>query len=164
MRSPAFFIVVLCATLLVSGCRQADGPVPTPDANVREELSDVTKDLQSVAGKDPQAPANLASDIGKYTDDPTERPAVDELTRRVSRVLPGSKLTEQVAQRLAVDLWAAVAARQSSVRQMEALQNDVQSLLMSVGIPEPEAQQVAAQVGEVQRAVNDRPRRWYELF
>jgi hypothetical protein len=164
MRSPAFFIVVLCATLLVSACRQADGPVPTPDANVQEELRDVTKDLQNVHAKDPQAPADLASDIGKYTDDPTERPAVDELTRRVARVLPGSKLTEQAAQRLAVDLWAAVAARQSSERQVEALQNDVQSVLMSVGIPEPEAQQVAAQVGDVQRAVNDRPRRWYELF
>ena len=164
MRSSTAFIAVLCATLLASACRQADGPVPAPDANVQEELRDVTKDLLSVASKDPQAPANLASDIGKYTDDPTERPAVEELTRRVSRVLPGSKLTEQVAQRLAVDLWATVAARQNSERQTEALQNDVQSLLMSAGIAEPQAQEVAAQVGDVQRAVNDRPRRWYELF
>jgi hypothetical protein len=40
----------------------------------------------------------------------------------------------------------------------------VQSLLMSAGIAEPNAQQVAAQVGDVQRAISDRPRRWYEFF
>jgi hypothetical protein len=51
-----------------------------------------------------------------------------------------------------------------SERQIETLQNDVQALLMSVGIAEENAQQVAAQVGDVQVAVTDRPRRWYELF
>jgi hypothetical protein len=40
----------------------------------------------------------------------------------------------------------------------------MQSLLTSVGVPDANAQQVAAQVGEVQRAINDRPRRWYEVF
>jgi hypothetical protein len=61
-------------------------------------------------------------------------------------------------------LWLSVAARDISERQIESLQNDTQSLLASVGIPEERAQQVAVQVGEVQRAVTNRPRRWYEFF
>ena len=124
----------------------------------------MTRDLQNIANNDAQGPADLASDLGKYTDDPEEKPAVQELTRRVAVAVKGSKLTDEAARQLAEDLWEAIAARQNSERQMETLQNDVQSVLMSAGIPEPNAQQVAAQVGEVQRAVNDRPRRWYEFF
>ena len=57
-----------------------------------------------------------------------------------------------------------MAAVELSERQMEALQSDVVSLLMTEGIAEEDAQQVAAQIGEVQGAVATRPRRWYELF
>lgn len=73
-------------------------------------------------------------------------------------------MTEQAAQRLTHNLWLSVAARDISERQVESLQNDTQSLLVSVGVAEVRAQEVATQVGEVQRAVTDRPRRWYELF
>jgi hypothetical protein len=40
----------------------------------------------------------------------------------------------------------------------------MQALLESLGVSEESAQQVAAQVGEVQSSVTLRPRRWYELF
>ena len=59
-------------------------------------------------------------------------------------------------QRLAHNLWLSVAAREMSERQIETLQNDVQALLI-VGVAEEGAQQVAAQVGEVQSAVTLRP-------
>jgi hypothetical protein len=89
---------------------------------------------------------------------------VDELSRRTADALAGSQLSEQAAQRLTHNLWLSVAARDISERQIESLQNDTHSLLVSVGIPEDRAEQVAVQVGEVQRAVTSRPRRWYELF
>jgi len=156
---------MVIASLWLAGCRQADGPVPTPSQNIQSELQDVRHDLQNIAsGRDPQAPKDFADDLGKYVDRPTAQPVADELSRRTASVLAGSKLTEQVAQQLAHDLWLSVAAREMSERQVEALQNDVQSLLMSIGIVEENAQQVAAQVGAVQSAVTDRPRRWYELF
>jgi len=40
----------------------------------------------------------------------------------------------------------------------------MQLMLTSLGVAESNAQLVAAQVGDVQGAVGDRARRWYELF
>jgi hypothetical protein len=164
MRLCVLPLLTIVAVLSGAACRQADGPVPVPDANTQEELKDVTKDLLNVVNKDPQAPQDLTNDLNKYNDDPEERAPIDELTRRVVAVLPSAKLSEQSAQQLAQSLWVTVTARQMSERQRETLQNDMQSLLTSVGVPDANAQQVAAQVGEVQRAINDRPRRWYEVF
>ena len=156
---------VCVSVIMLAGCRQPDGQVPTPDAVVQEELGDVARDLQSIAAaRDPEAPKNLADDLRKYAQRPSAVPSVDELSRRTAGVLTGSQLTEQAAQRLTHVLWLSVAARDISERQIESLQNDTQSLLVSVGIAEDRAEQVAVQVGEVQRAVTSRPRRWYELF
>jgi hypothetical protein len=165
MTSKVCYGLIGVAVVVLSGCRQPDGPIPTPDATVQEELGDVARDLQYIASaRDPQAPQNLAEDLRKYARRPSAVPSVDELSRRTAGALAGSQLTEQAAQRLTHNLWLSVAARDISERQIESLQNDTQSLLVSVGIPEERAQQVAVQVGEVQRAVTNRPRRWYELF
>ena len=151
--------------LLLAGCRQSDGPMPTPGAQAKEDLEDIRHDLEFIAnGRDPQAPEYLADDLRKYARRASAVPAVDELSRRAATVIPGSKLTEQDGQRLAHSLWQSVMAIETSERQIETMQNDMQALLMSIGVAEAGAQRVAAQVGEVQRAVNDRPRRWYELF
>lgn len=165
MRSRARYILVVIAGLSLGACRQADGPIPAPNKIIQEELIDVAQDLRNVAsGRDPQAPKDLADDMRKYARQPSAEPAVDELSRRTAGVLAGVNLTEQAAQRLTHNLWLSAAARELSERQIETLQNDVQSLLMSVGVAEENAQQVAAQVGDVQGAVTERPRRWYELF
>lgn len=165
MRSRARYVLIVIAGLSLGACRQADGPIPTPSQTVQEELVDVTRDLQNVAsGRDPQGPQDLAADLRKYVERPDAVLAVDELSTRTARALGGRALADQDAQRLAHNLWLAVEAREMSERQIETLQNDVQALLMSVGVAEESAQQVAAQVGEVQTAVTDRPRRWYELF
>ena len=139
--------------------------MPEPDADVQAELGDVAKDLQNVAGaRDPEALKDLTSDLGKYARRPTEVPAVDELSRLTASAVSGVDLSERSAQRLAQSLWVSVAARELSERQVENLRNDVQLLLTSIGVSEPNAQQVAAQVAQVQGAVNARPRRWYEVF
>ena len=159
------FAVIVVVALVVAGCRQPDGEVPAPNATVQEELVDVSRDLQYIAsGSDPGAAGDLAADLRKYTSRTTAVPAVDELSARAAAAVGGSKLTQQTADQLAQKLWLSVAARDMSERQVEGLQNETQSLLVSMGIPEERAAPVAAQVGEVQRAVTDRPRRWYELF
>ena len=165
MRSRARYVLVVVAGLSLGACRQADGPLPAPSQAVQEELVDVTRDLQNVAASsDPQAPQDLVDDLQKYAQRPSARPAVNELSRRTASVIAGVNLTEQDAQRLAHTLWLSVAARELSERQIGTLQNDLQALLMSVGVTEANAQQVAAQVGDVQGVVTNRPRRWYELF
>jgi hypothetical protein len=165
MTSRACCIAIVLLGMFAAGCRQADGPVPAPTQDYQEELVDVARDLQNVAAKrDPNAPNDLADDLRKYTERPEAMKAVDELSARTSRMLQGRELAEQDAQRLAHNLWLAVYAKEMSERQVETLQNDVQALLMSLGVGEEGAQQVAAQVGEVQSEVTLRPRRWYEFF
>jgi len=151
--------------LSLSACRQADGLIPVPDQTIQEELVDVTRDLQNItASRDPQAPFDLADDLRKYAPRSDAEFAIDQLSQDTAAALPGTELTEQIAQQLAYNLWLSVAAFELSERQVETLQNDVQSLLMSVGVADEIAQQVAAQVGDVQNSVTNRSRRWYELF
>lgn len=165
MRSVAGIFLVAAVMVSLGGCRQADGPVPTPSQTYQEELVDVARDLQNVAsGRDPNARGDLADDLRKYTDKPSARPLVDELSARTATAISGRDLAEQDAQRLAHNLWVSVYAKDLSERQIETLQNDMQALLVSLGAAEDSAQQVAAQVGEVQGSVTLRPRRWYELF
>ena len=164
MKSTFQYAIILFSALALGACRQADGPMPTADANTQGELEDVRHDLQNVAKRDPMAEQDLADDLGKYSRRRTAIPAVNELIRRTATVLTGKTVNEQAGNRLAHSLWTTVYARELSERQMEALQNDVQSQLVAIGVAEPQAQQVAAQVGEVQKAVGDHPRRWYEFF
>lgn len=164
MKSKGHYVFIIFSALALGGCRQADGPMPAVNAEIENELHDISRDLQNVAGRDPAAPDDLAHDLGKYPRQTDEMPSVNELSRRTVNVVVGRSLDDQAAQRLAHSLWTTAAARQLSERQVEALQNEVQSILVSIGVAEPQAQQVAAQVGEVQKAVGDRPRRWYELF
>lgn len=165
MRSLACALLIVTLPVFLGGCRQADGPVPTPSQTHQEELVDVARDLQNVAsGRDPNSPVDLADDLRKYTERPAARPLVDELSARTVKALQGRELADQDAQRLAHNLWVSVYAKELSERQIETLQNDMQALLVSLGAGEESAQQVAAQVGEVQRSVTRRPRRWYELF
>ena len=126
---------------------------------------DVARDLQNVAtGRDPNGPADLADDLRKYTEKPAARKLVDELSARTVKAISGRELAEQDAQRLAHNLWVSVYAKDLSERQIETLQTDMQAHLVSLGVGEDIAQQVATQVGEVQSSVTLRPRRWYELF
>jgi hypothetical protein len=157
--------LVATAVLLLAGCRQGESPLPMPDEGVQEELGDVRRDLQDIASnRDTAAAEALAQDLRKYVVRPSAVPAVDEMARLTSAALPGRILSDEAGERLAYTLWVAATARELSERQIETLQNDVQSQLTSLGVAEDSASSVAAQVGRVQGAVTDRQRRWYELF
>ncbi|MDA1185939.1 MAG: hypothetical protein O2930_15010 [Acidobacteria bacterium] len=165
MRSGACIFLVVMVGLSLGACRQADGPMPTPSADVLEELNDVTRDLQNVASaRDPQARQDLADDLRKYVEAPDAVAAVGALSQRVATVLAGVDLAEQEAERLAHSLWLTATASELSERQMEVLRDDVQSLLLAQGIAEESARELTAQMSEVQGAVAARSRRWYELF
>jgi endonuclease III len=156
--------LVLAMALSLTACRQADGPVPTPNPDVQGELEDIATDLRNVAAERADSPEELLDDLSKYVRRAQTAPAVNALARQTAEALAGTVLSEQDSQRLAHDLWLSMVARQMSERQVEELESSVQALLVSVGVPEERARQVAAQVGDVQRAESDRPRRWYELF
>lgn len=164
MRFPVRFALIPVLAFSLAACRQADGPVPTPNAATQNEIDDMSRDLLGIAARDAESQRYLSDDLHKYTEVSSNLPAFDELARRTSTVVQGTKLSEQAAKQLAHDLWLAVSAREMSERQVEALQMDFQTVLVSVGVPEPSVQPVTEQVLEVQRLVTMRPRRWYEFF
>ena len=164
MKSVRLAFIVATA-LGLAACRQADGPMPAMNPNIQGELEDVRHDLQNIAtGYDKQAPQDLAGDLKKYSDKRSAHPAIDELTQKTADILPGKKIDEQTGNRLAHTLWTVVAGRELSDRQVETLQNDLQSILVSVGVAEATAQQIGVQAGEVQKQVTSRDKRWYEWF
>lgn len=164
MNSRALAGVCLVAALVAGGCRQPEGPLPKAEGDVPNRVGDLGRDLQSIAGGDSQAPKDLRDDLIVFVDRADRVPPVEELTRRTSDAIVGKKLPDQNAQQLAQQLWTTVAARQLSSKQVESLQKDMQATLTSVGVAEDRAQNVAAQVAEVQKVVSERKRRWYEFF
>jgi hypothetical protein len=164
MKSTFQCAVILFSALALGACRQADGPMPAANPEIQNEIHDISRDLLNVASRDPAGPEDLTHDLGKYPRRDDEMPAVNELSRRTVAVIAGRTFDDQMAQRIAHSLWTSIAARELSERQIETLQNEMQATLVAAGVAEPQAQQVAAQVGEVQKQVGDRPRRWYEFF
>lgn len=163
MRSFRPYVLVVAMALL-AGCRQPDGPMPVADAEAQNRLGDVGRDLMSMASRQPDAAKDLSDDLRVFAPNPEAEQAADRLAKRLGEVVPGTRLTEQTAQRLAHSCWTAVSAPQLSQRQVEGLQNDVEGLLSSIGVAEQKAHEVAAQVADVQSVVSARKRRWYELF
>ena len=121
--------------------------------------------VSGTTSTDAEGPKDLADDIGHYAEGTSGgQAAAAELSRRLGQALTGKTFTLAQALPLAHSCWASVASRQLSEKQVENLQNDMTSQLMSLGVQEQQAQNVAAQVGVVQQAVTARHRRWYELL
>jgi hypothetical protein len=162
-RFNRYVFIVVAAAILV-GCRQADGPVPVADAEVQNRLGDITRDLMSVASRQPDASKDLSEDLRVFAQSPEAEKAATQLASRLAGAVPGSRLNDQAAQRIAHNCWTALTAQQMSQRQVETLQNDMEGLLASIGVAEQNAHDVAAEIGQVQNVVTERRRRWYEVF
>lgn len=163
MRSRSLCVVVLFASFWVGGCRQPDGPMPVIQGEVSDRLEDITRDLMNAGSGDRQAITDLADDLSVFTEGGGSEEARG-LAEGVGNAIAASQLKEGPAQTLANQLWIAVAGRELSERQVQTLQNDVRGLLTSVGATEQNADAVASQIAEVQKAVTIRSRRWYERF
>ena len=153
-----------CAFLLASltACSQSDGPLPTATGDVPNRLGDLAKDLQNVAGGDKEAPKDLADDLAVFVM-PAAEPAARDLATKTATALIATKLTQPASQKIANQLWVAVAATQFSDKQRQSLQDDTKADLVAAGATQANAQASADAIGNVQKLVNKRKRRWYEL-
>jgi hypothetical protein len=159
------YALVFAAALQFAACRQADGPMPETTPSTANELGDINRDLQNLATGNPDGPKDLASDISHYAEGSNGgAAAAEELSRRLGQALNGKSFKLAQAMPVAHACWVAVAARQLSEKQVETLRNEMKSGLMSLGVNEQQAQNVADQVGVVQQAVTARHRRWYEML
>ena len=159
------YAVILTAALLLTACRQADGPLPETTPTTANELGDISRDLQNLATGNPEGPKDLSDDISHYAEGTKGgQAAATELSRRLGQALTGKSFKLAQAMPVAHTAWVAVAGRQLSEKQVESLKTEMKTELMSLGANDQQAQSVADQLGVVQQAVTARHRRWYELL
>ncbi|MEQ1573140.1 MAG: hypothetical protein ABL993_02730 [Vicinamibacterales bacterium] len=166
MNSVVLRVLLLALAVSISGCRQADGELPTPQGEVPGRLVDLTRDLMAVARGETQATQDFADDLRVFARNPEAEKTVTRFGLQIGDAVAGAgtKLTEQSAQQLAHTSWTVVGATELSDRQVETLRTDVQAQLTALGIPEDRSAALAGQVPEVQKAISTRARRWYEMF
>lgn len=156
--------LALALGLAVAGCRQPDGPAPAPDANGTNEIGDIARDMINVVNKDPDAAEDLRADLSKYGADAEATAQIDAFARQLAQALADARLEDATAQQLAKTLWTAVTAKELSTRQVDALERELEDLLARAGVPEERAQGLANRLDEMQQAITDNPKRWYQLF
>jgi len=165
MRHPlAFSFVVLCAVCATVGCRQPDGDFPTQNGEVPNRLHDLQGDLKSVAAGEADGPKDLADDLAVFVEEPEAVKAARALAGSTSGVLVKRSLNDDALRQLSTTLWKAVASRNLSERQVDTLKDDMRGTLISVGVAQPAANSVADSVGQTQKTVTHRTRRWYERY
>ncbi len=155
---------LLALALSASGCRQANGPVPEPNASRQDDLKDVAKDLLNIKGKDSSAPKDLQDDLVRFNDKPTVVAATRELANRVSAAVAGSKLSETEAGELGHQLWVTISATQLSTSQAKGIRDDVEMILKNAGAKEDAIDAVGEQIMTTQAAATTNRRKWYEFF
>jgi hypothetical protein len=163
---PTAVRIALALTLCVAagGCRQPDGPLPTPARDQSNEIGDIARDLMNVANKDPQAPEELKSDLSKYGHTEEAVAQINALSNDLAQAIGAARLEEQTAQSLAKTLWVGLNGRELSERQVDVLEREVKGVLAPTGVPEARAQAIADRLGEVQKVITNNPRRWHHVF
>jgi hypothetical protein len=158
-------VVTLVLALAVSAaCKQGDGAPPAKTGDVPNRLSDLKRDLEAVIGGDQRAVQDLTDDLNVFTEEPEGQTATRALTTTVCPMLMNRTLNDEAKTRIVTVLWTAVAARELSERQIDALKDEMRNVLTSLGVSQPDANLAAGRVGDVQNAVRLRTRRWYERY
>jgi len=122
------------------------------------------RDLQSVAAGEADAPKDLADDLAVFADKPAGASAARNLADGISSTIRKRNASEDACTQLASILWKAVAARDISVRQADSLKDDMRGVLTSIGVAQADANVAADRIDQTQKAVNVRPRKWYERY
>jgi hypothetical protein len=156
--------LVLVTALGAVACKQGDGQLPAKTNEVPNRLGDLKRDLEAIIGGEQQAVQDLADDLLVFTDEPEGRNATKALAVTVSSMLVNRKINEETQTKVVDLMWTAVAARELSERQVDALKDDMRNTLLAAGVTQPDANLAAGRVGDVQNAVTLRTRRWYERY
>jgi hypothetical protein len=164
MRFSSALFIALLSAVCVTACRQPDGAWPAENGDTPNRLHDLTRDLQSVAGGEAEAPKDLADDLAVFAEKPAGVSAARNLADGVSATIRKRSASEDACKQIASILWKSVASRQLSARQVDSLKDDMRGVLTSLGVSQAEANVVADRIGQTQEAVTVRTRRWYERY
>jgi hypothetical protein len=164
MRFPGAFGIVVVSVVIAAGCRQPDGALPPATGDVPNRLHDLGRDLESVAAGEADGPKDLADDLEVFADEPEGVAAAKTLAGSVSVVIVKRSLNPEAINQLSTTLWKGVASRELSERQVDGLKDDLRGTLISIGVSQADANAVADRLGQTQKAVTHRTRRWYERY
>lgn len=164
MRRRIVCVLTLILASSLTGCRQGDGEMPKQTGDVPERLMDIGRDIDRVAAGSAESVVELTDDLTSFSDEPEVITAVRALSSTLCPMLVNRSLNADTRSRLTTLLWTTVVARDFSERQIDRLKNDMRELLMSIGVSQLDANLVAGWVGNVQKAVTLRTRRWYERY
>jgi len=145
----------------------SDGPLPASSDDVDNRLNDLRRDLGDVVAGREEARKDFTDDLMVFVDTgdkPDAIPAINDFARQIADAAVAAKLPEPKTLPILKVAWTTLAARELSEKQVTALQAEMRTTLIGLGIPEVSAQTITNQVGTVQKAVTDRSRRWYEVF
>lgn len=161
MRSTARAAAALMIVLAAAGCRQPDGAVPAPQGDQTNRIEDISRDLQNVANRDANAPAELLDDLTYLEPVPRPPAQLKEFADSLAAALGGAKLPDPEARQMATLVFQLVAARDMSEAQIEQVATDLRELLVKVGaMPQP-ADRAAAAGSALAGEVTQNQKRWY---
>jgi hypothetical protein len=156
--------LVLITAVSAGACKQGDGPLPGKTGDVPNRLGDLKRDLEAVVGGDQRAIDDFSDDLRVFTEEPEGQAAIKAMTMTVCSMLVKRPVNDEAQTKIVNLLFTAAAARELSERQVDALKDDVRNTLLSVGVTQPDANLAAGRVGDVQKAVTLRTRRWFERY
>ena len=156
--------LVLVAVVGAAGCKQGDGAMPAKTGEVPNRISDMKRDLETMVAGDQTALKDLTDDLSVFTEEQEGQTAIRGLSNTLAPMLMNRSINDETMTRIVTLLWTAAVARDMSERQVDALKEDMRTVLISVGVSQPDANLAAGRVGDVQKAVTLRTRRWWERY
>ncbi|HKE83502.1 MAG TPA: hypothetical protein VKB50_07110 [Vicinamibacterales bacterium] len=138
--------------------------MPKQSGDVPKRLMDIGIDIERVAAGSKESVVELTDDLTSFAEGPEVTTAVRGLSSTLCPMLVNRSIDADTRSRLTTLLWTTVVAHEFSERQIDGLKDDMRGLLISVGVSQPDANLAAGWVGNVQKAVAVRSRRWYERY
>ena len=138
--------------------------MPAKTGEVPNRISDMKRDLETMVAGDQTALKDLTDDLSVFTEEQEGQTAIRGLSNTLAPMLMNRSINDETMTRIVTLLWTAAAARDLSERQVDALKDDMRTVLISVGVSQPDANLAAGRVGDVQKAVTLRTRRWWERY
>jgi hypothetical protein len=163
MLKRSYWCALCVVVLVVAGCRQPDGQIPQPSTEEQNEIGDVSRDLLNVARGDAQATQELSDDLGNFTPFDAAIRLAPQMGVRLARALSGRTVTDQQARAISEQLFVVFKANTLSVRQITTVQDALRMHLAQIGTPERDIASVLDQVAAVQAAINESPKRWWQV-
>jgi hypothetical protein len=154
---------VACVGLLlvVTGCRQPDGTMPTPEGEQKGRIADIARDLQNVSERNKDASQELMDDLSNLDSVTPPAPRVRELGQSLEAAVTGKVLLENDASRLANLIFLAIADSDLSQNQIDQIGSDLRETLIKVGADAPSADRVSAAASALASDMTRNKRRWY---